>query len=418
MDGIDAAMIETDGQHHIKEIADHTLTYAPEFHQLLKAAEYVVHQHKGNLEAAHKADFMHFFQDYLTEIIFLSPEQAQKSIEKAALYLKQDALAQMSLADVIDHSTHLHSRVVKELMMNTKLTQKKVDVIGYHGQTLFHAPQKGISIQVGDGQTLSDETGVTVINDFRSNDMAQGGQGAPLAPLYHQALAIRDKLYPVAVVNCGGIANITIINGPEYKDLLAYDTGPGNSLVDLFVKQRTQFKENMDYNGKYGLRGKTNPKILVKLYEKSIPKNAGYYKSQPPKSLDINDFHLIPELDQLSLSDGCATLESFTADSIISSLNLNKMSPPKKWILAGGGWNNPVIKRELEFKLKKNVDQNVEIKLANEIGWNNKAMEAQIFAYLAVRSIKGLPISLPQTTKVLKPTSGGKVYVPVTKNTW
>ena len=207
-------------------------------------------------------------------------------------------------------------------------------MIGYHGQTLFHSPANKISLQIGSGSQLAELTGITVINDFRSNDIHHGGQGAPFAPLYHQALAVRDKKYPLVVVNCGGIANISEITGPDENSLFGFDTGPGNGLIDRYVKQQTQGKEHMDLNGQYGVEGVVDETLLNLLYEKSLTvRGENFFQMSPPKSLDIGDLTLIPEINLLSLQDACATLEAFTADTIARSTSYFQQPQPQHWIL-------------------------------------------------------------------------------------
>jgi len=258
---------------------------------------------------------------------------------------------------------------------------------------------------------LSNGLGISVVCDFRSNDVKHGGQGAPFAPLYHKALAAQAGLAPMVIANCGGISNITIIGAAD-KDLYAYDCGPGNTLIDRFVQQK--IGKAMDQDGIYGSRGKVNDRVLKALREKAVKlkDDSNYLDLQPPKSLDVNDLKLIPELNALNLQDGCATLEAFTAACIVKSLDSLKFPIPKLWVLAGGGWQNPVITNELEQRLKHKLGSDVRLQHAVEVGWNGKAMEAQIFAYLAVRSIRKLPLSLPGTTGVRKPLTGGKLIFP------
>jgi anhydro-N-acetylmuramic acid kinase len=410
MDGIDAALLRTDG-HTIIEALDYASTsYSPIFHKLLKAAEFVVRHHKGNVAAAHLDNFEEAFQLYLTTKMGSDSAAAKDDRRAAALYLHKDPV---TLEDVIQQSTHLHAQAVRQLLEKSGYQNHQIDLIGYHGQTLFHAPHLGLTVQLGYGQNLADMLDIAVINDFRSHDITLGGQGAPFAPLYHRALAIRDNLTPVAVVNCGGIGNITIIKGLKLEDITAFDTGPGNGLIDLFVKRRTGFKEHMDLDGKYGLKGKVNEGAMRVLREQSIIREGrNFFKEQPPKSLDINDLKLLPELEELTLEDGCATLETFTARTIVESLDLIENSQPLNFILAGGGWNNPVIMKALKNSLEEKFGNTIKINIADEIGWNNKALEAQIFAYLAVRSIKGQPLSLPQTTRTSRPATGGHLYLP------
>ncbi len=354
MDGIDVSALKTDGKNQIQEIGYYSLKYSPEFHHELKQLEKITKAAKGNLDqTAHT---------------------------------------------VIQRSTELHYQAIAELIHQLKLTPKQIDCIGYHGQTLYHAPHEKITVQIGDGQWLAKKLGITTVTDFRKNDIAAGGQGAPFAPLYHQALAIRDHKIPLAIVNCGGIANVSFIKGPTFNDLLGFDTGPGNGLIDRFVKQKTQNKETMDYDGQYGLRGTINKTALEKLRQTYYV----YLQKKPPKSFDINDFDLIAEINNLSIEDGCAILEAFTADCIAQSIHLvDKSYHAKHWVLLGGGSHNPVIKKELETRLGLTL---------SETSWNNASFEAQIFAWLAVRSILKLPLSIPATTGVPEPLTGGSIY--------
>jgi len=357
MDGIDAALIKTDGENVIEEIASISMPYTLETRNILKNSEAMI-------RLSHCSD------------------EGASSL-----------------------STALHIQAVRLLLHKAKYKFNEIDVIGYHGQTMYHNPEEKISIILGDGKLMSKALGITVVNDFRARDISRGGRGAPFAPLYHFALAKRDHKIPVAIVNCGGIANITIIHDDNPENMIAYDTGPGNGLIDRLVRMRTKGKEHMDKNGKYGMKGKVDLDILEILYAKSTFKNGqNFFDQRGPKALDINDMQLIPELDNLSLEDACRTLEAFTADSIVRSL---KNSVPTHWILAGGGWNNPVILSELKRRLSGS-----NVMTATESGWDNAALEAQIFAYLAVRSLKGLPLSFPNTTGVSEATCGGVQYLP------
>lgn len=412
MDGIDASLIETDGSENlIKDLGHIFIAYTNEFKILLKAAEYTIRNCNGDMNCA-ESNYYQSLGHYLKNELTVG--DPQRKIEELLHYLCLDArLKKISLDDVIQHSTQLHREAVKKLLEETGYDAKQIDVIGYHGQTMFHQPTMKLSIVIGNGRYLADELGITVVNQFRSQDIAAGGQGAPFAPLYHQALAIRDNKIPVAVVNCGGIANITIINGSGEDDLMAFDTGPGNGLIDRFVRQRTNGKENMDEDGKYGKNGIVHQDVLTQLYEKSIIKSGkNYFAEKPPKSLDIGDMLLISELNQLTIEDGCTTLEAFTAATIVDSLQLLNVKLPQHWILAGGGWHNPVMRHELDQRLKKNFGNAINILTADKVGWNTQALESQIFAYHAVRSLMNKPLSVPNTTRVPFPISGGHAYVP------
>jgi anhydro-N-acetylmuramic acid kinase len=410
MDGIDAALLETDGKSQITEIADISISYDIEFTTLLKTAEFAVRKADGDLVIA-RGNFAKTTAEYLQKEFVLADADSNQQVKKLARYFHGNENIPVTFDDIIQRSTELHAAIVERLLQKSNQQAANIKVIGYHGQTLFHRPAAKISLQAGDGKMLAEKTGITVVNDFRSKDVAAGGQGAPFAPLYHQALSVRDNKIPAAVVNCGGIANITVINGADPIDMLGFDTGPGNGLLDRFVKQRTQGAERMDLNGKYGSRGKVHADILKLLYEKSILLNGkNFFALTPPKSLDIGDMNLIPDLDDLSIEDGCATLAAFTADSIANSIEFFSEHIPEYWILAGGGWKNPVILAELKTRLQKRINTNVTIVIAESAGWNSTALEAQIFAYLAVRSLQGLPISFPGTTRVNAPLTGGCVH--------
>lgn len=359
MDGIDAALLRTDGKDVIEEICSISLSYTNKERSLLKEAE-------SSIRAG----------------------------------ITSGRVSEEIIREIEAFSTMLHIEAVNQLLTKANYTNKDVDIIGYHGQTMYHKPKDKISIILGDGKLMAKSCNIPVINDFRRNDINHGGRGAPFAPIYHLALSKRDKKIPSVIVNCGGIANITIITDDDPLNIKACDTGPGNGLIDRLVYMRTGGMEFMDENGKYGSKGSVNKDVLDMLYANSIMQDGvNFFDLYGPKALDINDMNLIPEIEALSIEDACRTLEAFTADSIVRGAGDNF---PKKWILAGGGWNNPVILNELKVRLNDS-----EIVTADEIGWNSKALEAQIFAYLAVRSKKWLNLSFPNTTGVSTALSGG-----------
>jgi anhydro-N-acetylmuramic acid kinase len=376
MDGIDASLLVTDGRRMVHEIASHSIRYTADFRTRLKEAERAVREAGGNL------------------------------VQAQVLYPK--------LEQVIAESTDLHAQVVVELLDHAKYRSSRVDVVGYHGQTLYHRPEAGITIQVGDGARLAKHLGIPVVCDFRSNDVRSGGQGAPFAPVYHEALALQMGLAPMVAVNCGGISNISVITGRS-EELFAFDCGPGNGLIDRFVFNRVG--KPCDIDGRFGLQGAISKETLVALQNKAVCAADGtnYLRKAPPKSLDIGDLQLIPELDTLSLQDGCATLEAFSAECIVDSLRWVEergVQIPRLWVLAGGGWKNPVIVRELTVRLRAHLGEAVRVQHAEDVGWNGVALEAQIFAYLAVRSVRGLALSVPGTTGVKEPTTGGVLHRP------
>ena len=416
MDGIDAALIQTDGTpQQIQSIGHVYLPYDPLVHLLFKAAEFGVRKHRGQLDP--QSDALHqAISDYLHQHAAQQGQTPSTTLAAMQTLLGHSPNASIiQLEDVIQLSTRLHAKAAQTLLQKTQYRASQIDVIGYHGQTLWHHPSTQDSVIIGDGAYLAQALKITVVNDFRSQDIATGGQGAPFAPLYHQALAVRDNVLPVAIVNCGGIANITFIPNDNVSDLLGFDTGPGNALIDTIVRQRTN--EHMDRNGQYGSQSTLNTTelnlLLKKLYDKTLIRNSqNYFKQVPPKSLDYGDFELTAELDTLSLADVCYVLEVFTADTIVDSLKFLEPHhpPPQTWILAGGGWSNPVITTALKQKLTQRLGKQVHIQTADEMGWHNQALEAELFAYLAVRSLRNLPLSYPNTTGVPQPQCGGTVF--------
>lgn len=413
MDGIDAALIETNGETDIKEYAHAYYSYDSNLKLMLKAAQISANRHFGNLNIIKK----NYYQDlisYLKKELKISSDKINNYLADLKIALKLDSTkAEITFDKLITALTILHAQLVKTLLNQTNFKAENIDVIGFHGQTLFHSVAKKITIQIGDGKLLADMTGITVVNNFRSQDLALGGQGAPLAPLYHQALAVRDKMFPVVVVNCGGIANVTVITNSSEEGVMGFDTGPGNALIDRYITQKTQGKKTFDQDGKYGTKGKVCESVLKTLFEKSVILNGkNYFDQFPPKALDSGNMHLIPELDSLSFEDACRTLEEFTAETIVHSVKYFPKIKLKNWVLVGGGWNNPVILESLKSKLIANLGADTLINKAENVGWNSQAMEAQLFAYLAVRSLKKMTISLPSITQIQKPSTGGNAHFP------
>ena len=297
---------------------------------------------------------------------------------------------------VEEQITVKHAEVISQLLKKTNTAVVEIDLIGFHGHTIYHKPAQRKTLQIGDGELLAKLTGVDVVCDFRSNDVKHGGQGAPLVPLYHQALAVRLEK-PLAILNLGGVANITWLGHKD--ELLAFDTGPGNALLDDYMDIR--LGEKQDTGGKLALSGNVDQSILATLLEHP------YFSQNSPKSLDRNEFDLTPVL-KLSQADGVATLCAFTAEAVAKSVVLLP-EPPKLWLVTGGGRYNLAVMRELTSRL------GTEVKPVEDVGWDGDAIEAQAFGYLALRSVKGLPLSLPSTTGVPSPTSGGVLHRSVHK---
>lgn len=282
------------------------------------------------------------------------------------------------------------AEAVAALLARAELPADRVGLIGFHGHTVWHDPDAGVTRQIGDGALLAARTAIDVVSDFRSRDVATGGEGAPLAPLYHWALAA-DLEKPLAVLNLGGVGNVTWIGE---KDLLAFDTGPGNALLDDWVQAATG--QPLDRDGALGRAGRVDEKALSALLDDP------YFERPPPKSLDRDAFDPTP-VAGLSAADGAATLTAFTAASVAGAVTHFPV-PPKRWLVTGGGRHNPAIMESLRTRLPAPVEP------VETVGWNGDALEAQAFAYLAVRARLGLPLSLPGTTGVREPTSGGVLH--------
>ncbi|MGO9631868.1 MAG: anhydro-N-acetylmuramic acid kinase [Xanthobacteraceae bacterium] len=291
-----------------------------------------------------------------------------------------------------------HVEAVETFLAANSIQPRDVAVIGFHGQTVLHRPERRLTIQIGDGHVLAARLGIPVVYDFRAADVAAGGEGAPFAPMYHRALARGLGLEPpVAVLNIGGVANVTYIDGDE---LIACDTGPGNALLDDFARLRTG--KPLDTDGRIARAGIVDQEAIARLLAHP------FFAKPPPKSLDRNDFRSWAgaAFDHRSVEDGAATLTALTAASVARILPLLPRVP-KSWIVSGGGARNPTLMRMLVERLAP-----ARVQTADDAGWSIDALEAQAFAYLAVRSLRGLPISLPTTTGVPRPLCGGVLVEP------
>lgn len=275
------------------------------------------------------------------------------------------------------------------------------DVIGFHGQTLAHDPGAQRSHQLGDGAALADALGKTVVWDFRSADLASGGEGAPLVPVFHFALAqMLGLLEPVAFLNIGGVANVTwvdprVTRAEAEGAMLAFDTGPGNALINDFLKQRLDAE--FDKDGALAAEGQVDAGIVADALAHP------YFDRVPPKSLDRDDFaDVLERVAPLSAEDGAATLTAVTAESIALAAR-HMPEPPARWLICGGGRHNATIMSMLAARTNAPVDP-VEV-----LGLDGDMLEAQAFAYLAVRVLRGLATSFPSTTAARLPVCGGRV---------
>lgn len=280
----------------------------------------------------------------------------------------------------------------------------KVSLLGFHGQTVNHDPDAGRTFQLGDGDALARATGLRTVWDFRSLDMAQGGQGAPLAPFYHFALAKHiGASEPVAFLNLGGVGNVTWVdpNRPAPEDpaaLMAFDTGPASALIDDFMQMRRGV--SFDKDGALAASGAAGQQIVHRFL------SHGYFERKPPKSLDRNDFAALQsEVQGMSDADGAATLTAATVASVVRSADWLP-EPPTRWLVTGGGRLNGTIMAGLARGLGVPVEPVEAVGLAGDI------LEAQAFAYLAVRRLRGLPTAAPTTTGCRVVTSGGRVSEP------
>jgi anhydro-N-acetylmuramic acid kinase len=288
--------------------------------------------------------------------------------------------------------TLLHGDAVDALLSRNDIDRAQVALVGFHGQTILHAPAERRTWQIGDGALLAQRLGLDVVADFRSRDVAEGGEGAPLAPLYHGALAVELER-PLAVLNLGGVANVTWI-GEENHDILAFDTGPGNALLDDWMLRHTG--QTYDRNGALAAQGQAEESAVAQLMADP------YFARLPPKSLDRDAFDVAP-LAGLSAAHGAATLTAFTV-AAVAAARTHFPTRVTQWLVTGGGRHNNTLMALLAERLTAPVAP------VEDHGWNGDALEAQAFAYLAIRSVLGLPLTLPTTTGVPAPTTGGVLH--------
>lgn len=291
--------------------------------------------------------------------------------------------------------TRAHGEAVRAFCREQGIDLGSVDLIGFHGQTVLHRPEAQLTVQIGDGQELAEDLGRPVVFDFRTADVAAGGQGAPLVPVYHRALARAANLSGViGFLNIGGVANATILSGEA--DPIACDTGPGNALMDDFILARTGAA--FDAEGALAAQGRPDEALLARWLAHS------FFDQAPPKSLDRNAFD-VSGLENLSDADGAATLAAFTSRAVARLLPRLK-ERPQLWIACGGGVHNKTL---LSFLRN---DLGAQVRVSDEFEWDSGALEAQAFAYLAVRASKGLPLTYPRTTGVAAPLTGGRLVYP------
>lgn len=360
MDGIDIALIETDGEGAVKRLASAEYAYDAAFRRMLAAS----------LEIAKTIKVRSERPGFLSEV-----EQ---------------------------EITDRHAEAVRTFLAEMKRQVSDIGVIGFHGQTVLHRPEQGLTVQLGDGQRLANATGIPVVYDMRANDMVHGGQGAPLVPAYHAALAagLDPALSggrPVCFVNIGGISNITCIRSVHTP--VAFDTGPGNALIDQWVERHAGIP--FDDGGRIAAEGSIVPTVVEAYLARP------FFDAKPPKSLDRNDFTL-RESDGLELSDGARTLARVSAEAILASIR-HLPEPPGLWIVCGGGRKNQAIMSDLTELADATQSR---VLAAEDCGFDGGSMEAEAWAYLAVRSLKGLALTFPETTGVSEPVTGGVLAQP------
>jgi anhydro-N-acetylmuramic acid kinase len=369
LDGIDIALIETDGAQYVWRGPSATIAYEPEFRMKLVEA-----------------------------------------LKDAKAITDRDERPGC-LRDVEQALTERHADAVTRFMGQNSLQPSAIDCIGFHGQTVLHkqltkfdstwnnaifAPSvtttpryHQLTVQLGDGRALARATGIDVVYDLRAADCEAGGQGAPLVSVYHRALVAKLPQRPVAVLNIGGVANVTYIG--RDGNLIAFDTGPGNALLDDWILKHTG--KTRDEDGRIGAMGQVSEDTL-RFYL-----NHSYFGSPPPKSLDRQDF-VMDLVDGLPLADGAATLTAFTAQSIARARE-HFPEEPLLWIVCGGGRRNKTLMSMLAARVENAVVP------AEAVGLDGDAVEAEAWAYLAVRSLLKLPITFPGTTGVDQPMTGG-----------
>ena len=300
--------------------------------------------------------------------------------------------------------TLFYARLINDFFKNQT---HDIDFVGLHGQTIFHDAEKKISLQLGDGKLLSQLTKKIIINNFRQNDIDNGGQGAPLVPIFHRLISniINKKFmtnYPMNILNIGGISNVTKIIDEKissYENFKAYDIGPGSCLIDEWVRKNSNKK--FDDNGELARAGQVNDLIFNQAVE-----NFSY--TSYDKSLDIKNYD-ISFVRGLSLEDGCATITKFTAFLIAEGLRMVSNQDnliPKINILCGGGRKNQSLIDYLKFFLQ---DSSFKFTDIDEYELDGDYIESQAFGYLSIRSFLNLPISFPHTTRCKSPTLGGKI---------
>lgn len=358
MDGIDLALVTTDGEQVVERGASGSMSYSDGFRARLK---------QGLIDA-----------------------RSIKQRDERVGILQQ-----------LEHDlTLLHAVAVQDFLFANGLRAQDIDVIGFHGQTVLHRPDDALTVQIGDGALLAREAGIEVVYDMRAEDMRNNGQGAPLIPAYHAALAlnlVQKPEMPVVFVNIGGISNLTYVD--DEGRLSAFDSGPGNMLIDQWVELHGL--GSFDAGGALALSGQVDEALAAHYLGSS------FFSGNQRRSLDRGDFN-VPEKGRLSLPDGARTLAYVAAASILQSAN-HLPQPPRSYVVSGGGRKNAAIMAELIALAEARGAVVIDADVA---GLDGDSMEAEAWGYLAVRSLKGLPLTYPSTTGCVAPVTGGVLVKP------
>ena len=332
--------------------------------------------------------------DFINNVSIEYPNDLKIKIKEACARFREGKVCWMDLNKLKKTLTLCNLEAVREVINKNTDSSAKVDIIGYHGQTVYHSPQNKVSVQLGDPKYLSKLSNIPVVFNFRMCDILNGGQGAPLTPIYHCERFRRVSSSPLAIVNIGGISNITCLSD---KDIIAFDSGPGNCMIDDAMYK--YFSKNYDNRGQLASDGNLNSEFL------DILMRDEFFNIKPPKSLDRYYFHKYAEYVEMTPQDLVCTLSYFTANTIVQGLeylpkNIDNI------IICGGGSKNDFITNKISELSKKHVI------ISDSIGINSGYIESEAFAYLAVRCFLNLNISYPKTTGIEKAMSGGSIFWP------
>jgi anhydro-N-acetylmuramic acid kinase len=340
-----------------------------------------------------RTDGVHAVETGLGRVL---PYPAELRAELRAFLAQPDVAERDPLHGLEARVTAMFAEAIESFLRLEHLKASDIDLVGCHGQTVYHRPEKRFTRQLCDGAALAQRLGIAVADDFRTADVKAGGQGAPLVPLYHAALA-SDLPGPLVVLNLGGVANITYIG--RDRRLLAFDTGPASAMIDDLMLRH--FGKPYDDNGSVARNGKVDQTVLATLLANP------FFDAPPPKSLDRQDFHhRAAAANALAPADAVATLTAFTVEATVKAL-AHVPEPPLRWLVTGGGRHNSAFMQQFAARLGVPVEP-VEV-----VGWNGDMLEAECFAYLAARVMDGLPLSLPETTGVPHPQAGGRLHRPI-----